>query len=39
MNREEVERLSVDLSNRFERMMTQMSVSNTNDLYQIPVQI
>lgn len=31
MTREEVERLSVDLSNRFERMMTQMSLNNTTE--------
>lgn len=31
MTREEVERLSIDLSNRFERMMTQMSLSNTSE--------
>ena len=31
MTREEVERLSVDLSNRFEIMMTQMSLNNTTE--------
>ena len=31
MTREEIEKLSIDLSNRFEKMMMQMSVSTTNE--------
>ena len=31
MTREEVEKLSIDLSNRFEKMMTQMSINNSTE--------